>query len=299
MRRLNELLIDRTGSQRFLTAAYLRIGPCTDLGAVATICLAGHPTPMLVGEDGTIRCLGELGSLLGVFAKPSLIEQVVPLAPGDTIVLYTDGVTESRGPDGLFGERRLVEALRSLAGRPAETVVTELERMILAYRVGGVDDTAMLALRLVPPSESAQRVLVDLRLPVEVTTAAVARQAVTHVSQQASLGPELTAALLGAVGDLVTTTIRQLAGQPARTLRSDPIQLRVLYRSAVLRVEVHHPGPPSPSEDDPARGDRAGVDASGGATCVWFEMDLPPGSEPSAASEPYRLDLSRGVWEAG
>ena len=164
LRRLNDLLIDRTDGKRFLTAAYLRIGPRTDGGTVATVCLAGHPPLALVGHTGATQWLGELGSLLGVFAQPLLVDQIVSLSPGDTVLLYTDGVTESKGTAGLFGEHGLVEALTPLAGLPAETVVTRLEQMIMAYRVGAGDDMAMMALRLVPPSESVQRVLIDLRL---------------------------------------------------------------------------------------------------------------------------------------
>ena len=279
LRRLNDLLIERTGGQRFLTAAYLRIGSRTDTGATATVCLAGHPPPVLVGHGGATQWLGHLGSLLGVFAEPSLVDQVVPLSPGDTVVLYTDGVTEADGPRGLFGDQGLIEALAPLAGRPAETVVTELERIILAYRAGAGDDTAMLALRLVPASESAQRVLIDLRLPVEITTAALAGRAVARVCEQSQLSRELAGELRVAVGDLMTTTVCHLECQPARTLRSDPIRLRVLRRSEVLRVEVHHPGSPAAPTREPrttrAHGDRAGIDASSGATCVWFEIDLP------------------------
>ena len=137
----------------------------------------------------------------------------------------------------------------------------------------------MLALRLVPASESAQRVLIDLRLPVEITTAALAGRAVALVCEQSQLSRELAGELRVAVGDLMTTTVCHLECQPARTLRSDPIRLRVLRRSEVLRVEVHHPGSPAAPIREPrttrAHGDRAGIDASSGATCVWFEIDLP------------------------
>jgi hypothetical protein len=96
------------------------------------------------------------------------------------------------------------------------------------------------------------------------------------------LPQDLIDSLHAAVDDLMTTTVRHLERQPARTLRSDPIQLRLLGRSSIMRVEVHHPGAggalrdPCPGpEGTPARGRRSGTDASGGTTCVWFEFDLP------------------------
>ncbi|MBT8224376.1 MAG: SpoIIE family protein phosphatase, partial [Dactylosporangium sp.] len=292
--RLNELLIGRSDGERFLTAAYLRIGPRTETGATATVCLAGHPRPVVVGPTGAIRWVGTPGTLLGVFDQPPLTDQTVRLSPGDTVLLYTDGVIEAKGPEGLFGEDRLAAVLAPLAGRSAEDVVTDIERAILEYRDSASDDTALLALRLLSPRESGQRVLADLHLSADPSTAKAARHAVAGLGGRA-FPRELTDDLLLAVSELVTNAIRQLERQPTRTLRSDPIQLRVLQRPGMLRVEIHNPGstfslPVNLSVPDPttergrglvvvrALSNRMGVDTSSGATCVWFEIDVPAGT---------------------
>ena len=63
------------------------------------------------------------GRALGVFDDANLTDQEIHLAPGDTLLLYTDGVTEARAPDGtFFGEERLASLLRSSVGLDATTL---------------------------------------------------------------------------------------------------------------------------------------------------------------------------------
>ena len=88
------------------------------------------------------------GALLGVFDDAELTDQEVRLASGDTLVLYTDGVTEERGDGGPFGEQGLVAALEGAAGASASEIVERIERAVLAHGSGDPrDDIAILAVR--------------------------------------------------------------------------------------------------------------------------------------------------------
>jgi PAS domain S-box-containing protein len=135
---------------RFCTAVYARVDrEGTRPGAKISVSRAGHPAPMLLGAGGEVKRVGRPGQAAGVFEDPKLAEQSFRLDPGDALVLFTDGVTEARAPDGtLFGEERLAALLRSLAGLDAETIAGRVERAVLDFQEGAPrDDVAVLALR--------------------------------------------------------------------------------------------------------------------------------------------------------
>src|SRR5439155_15604170 len=97
LRRLNKALLYHPSSSRFCTVALAqlhRVGG--DLRV--RICLAGHPEPVMLRADGTTELVGIPGDLLGVLDDDelSLSETEVNLAVGDSLVLYTDGITERR-----------------------------------------------------------------------------------------------------------------------------------------------------------------------------------------------------------
>ncbi|CAL9351725.1 hypothetical protein SUDANB106_00482 [Streptomyces sp. enrichment culture] len=111
---------------------------------------AGHPPPLIVRADGSVEEADTRGSLIGVLPKTRARTATVELAPGETCLLYTDGITEARGgPLGgdMFGERRLKDALGECAAMPAEAVV-ERVRMLAGQWVGGRshDDMAVVAI---------------------------------------------------------------------------------------------------------------------------------------------------------
>jgi serine phosphatase RsbU (regulator of sigma subunit) len=90
------------------------------------------------------------GKALGVFADPGLGDRTLRLRVGETVVLYTDGVVEARGPNGsLFGEERLMHLLRSCAGLEAQAVAEKVRDVVLEYGEGPPrDDLAVLVLRI-------------------------------------------------------------------------------------------------------------------------------------------------------
>ena len=75
----------------------------------------GHPLPLVLRRSGAVEPVGKLGTLLGADVEPALSDVTVELAPGELVVLYTDGVTEVRaGREEIFGHRDLAELLGQL-----------------------------------------------------------------------------------------------------------------------------------------------------------------------------------------
>jgi len=111
---------------------------------------AGHPPPLAVAPDGTVTVLGgAVGDLmLGVDAAAVRPESVLPLSPGATVLLYTDGLIERRDSTIDDGMARLVGHLRALAGRPLEELCDALLMAMLRGTPRG--DVALVAVRLAP-----------------------------------------------------------------------------------------------------------------------------------------------------
>ncbi|MGY1640444.1 SpoIIE family protein phosphatase [Geodermatophilus sp. SYSU D00703] len=107
---------------------------------------AGHPPPLVVDPDGTVTVLGgDLGDLLlGVDPATVRRETVVPLRPGATVLLYTDGLVERRASGVDEGLARLRQHLAELAPLPLDRLCDEL----LTRMVDGTpeDDVALVAL---------------------------------------------------------------------------------------------------------------------------------------------------------
>jgi len=124
--RLNRALGGQLAPGRFITFFY---GEADAAARVLRYANAGHNPPLLLRADGRAEWLDAGGPLLGVVADANYAEAVVPLGDGDLLVLYTDGVTEAQAPSGeLFGEARLLEAVRGAAGRGPD----EVQRALLA-----------------------------------------------------------------------------------------------------------------------------------------------------------------------
>ena len=150
----NQAMLQQIDDSSFCTAAFLRVELSQPRsGRVRVVASsAGHPRPVIVRADGRAAAIDCAGTLLGVVPDPVLFDVHADLEPGDAIVLYTDGVTEARRGNELFGETRLVEALRSLAGEPAEAIASGLEAIVADFRRSASDDTAILVLQAVAPA---------------------------------------------------------------------------------------------------------------------------------------------------
>jgi PAS domain S-box-containing protein len=144
---VNEV-VRRHSEERFCTAAYVRLRPDGD-GARLVISCAGHPPPIVLRGGGEVETVPARGRVLGPFPELASDDQMVRLDPGDALVLYTDGVTDARGPGGFFGEERFAEVLESCAGSSAEVIVKTVERTLNEFHGGRPrDDIAFVVLRV-------------------------------------------------------------------------------------------------------------------------------------------------------
>ena len=112
---------------------------------------AGHDWPLRRRvHGGTIQALSSRGLVLGVFKGIRLEEQSVELAPGDCLILYTDGVTEARNAEGeFFGEEGLVDAVEGSTCESAETLHQAIVRSLEEF-IGDVplsDDLTLVVVR--------------------------------------------------------------------------------------------------------------------------------------------------------
>lgn len=111
---------------------------------------AGHMPPLIVRADGRVEEADTQGSLVGALPSVTVRTAEEVLAPGETCLLYTDGITEARGGplgDELFGEDRLRQALRECGGMPGEAIVERVQMLAAQWLGGGShDDMATLAI---------------------------------------------------------------------------------------------------------------------------------------------------------
>ncbi|HEV2062115.1 MAG TPA: SpoIIE family protein phosphatase, partial [Solirubrobacteraceae bacterium] len=92
--------------------------------------------------------VGRPGTLLGAFPAVSVHQEAFALRRDDLLVLYTDGVTEARTANGLFGVDRLASLFAQGAAGGAANAAAEIDRAVLAATGGRVcDDLAVLAVR--------------------------------------------------------------------------------------------------------------------------------------------------------
>ncbi|MFF3265190.1 PP2C family protein-serine/threonine phosphatase [Streptomyces sp. NPDC002932] len=142
--RLNQALV-REGT-RFVTALVAVLVPDGE-GFRVRYWSAGHPAPLVRREDGTVEELVAHGDLLGVLEDIEYGSGSVRLAPGDALVMFTDGVTEARAADGMFFESRLRdEVARQGAGGP-QGFAERLAAAVVEFRATGADDIAVLVAR--------------------------------------------------------------------------------------------------------------------------------------------------------
>lgn len=109
---------------------------------------AGHPPPLLVRDDGRIREIGGSGPLLGGWDGSAWEDRTLEVGPGETLLMYTDGVTDTRGEDERFGAARLRRLLSEHAGASPAELLANLERELDRFQARGhADDTGAVALR--------------------------------------------------------------------------------------------------------------------------------------------------------
>jgi anti-sigma regulatory factor (Ser/Thr protein kinase) len=248
------------------------------------IACGGHPQPLLVRADGSVAEVGGTGLLLGLWPDAGVTSAPVELGPGDSLVLYTDGVTDARAPERLLSSDDLATLLRESAQGGAAEIAQRLE---LAVTDGDPaeprDDIALLvvgveALRA-PRAGGGDGVSVELASRPDAPS--LARAAVAELSE--ALLPEALEDLKLLATELVTNSCLHGDG-------GGPISLELELAAGVARLAVTDDGrgfEASVDAADPfaesgrglfivdALADRWGVEG-GARTRVWAELDLAP-----------------------
>jgi sigma-B regulation protein RsbU (phosphoserine phosphatase) len=132
---------------------YSQLAPAGEL----VYCSAGHNAALILGEDG-LRRLEADGMPVGLFDFAPYVSSKLTLKPGDTVVLYSDGVTEAHDIEGNeFGEPRLIEVLQQHLGQPAGEVLNRVVEAVQAFARGAeqYDDVTALVVRYLGPPASA------------------------------------------------------------------------------------------------------------------------------------------------
>jgi serine phosphatase RsbU (regulator of sigma subunit) len=169
--RVNEVILPQISQEMFCTICYASLEP-TASGARVRLACAGHPLPFLLRSPrgpappmgppppakrvGQVRTVGQPGMIVGVCPHLALGEEATELAPGDALVFYTDGVTEARRGDELFGESRLAAVIEECTGLTAQRMADRIERAVREFQGGQPrDDLAIFVVRI--PVASGRR----------------------------------------------------------------------------------------------------------------------------------------------
>lgn len=142
-----------TADPRFCTVIFGVITPCTT-GFDIDLASGGHPPALLLTADGHARHVDLAGGQgIGLLDTPRIVAAPLHLSPGDTLVLYTDGLTEARvdGTGRFDDEHALLRFAAEHAPAAAAEFVTLTRRLLASFGQGLEDDAAVLALG-VPPS---------------------------------------------------------------------------------------------------------------------------------------------------
>jgi serine phosphatase RsbU (regulator of sigma subunit) len=150
LRRLNTAILRQLGpaETRFCTAIYgeldVTTGSCVDV----TLASGGHLPPRVLHPDGRVDVLPAGGTALGVRDDPAVAVARVRLDPGDSLVLFTDGVIEARNPDGFYGTRRLDALLAASTGCAAQALADRVTVNAVDFQGGAPrDDIAVLVMQ--------------------------------------------------------------------------------------------------------------------------------------------------------
>ena len=147
----NRLLRERVGPTEYVTAVYGVLDPGCGHLAYSN---CGHSPPILVRADGRSTRLTTGGPPLGLLAGARYLAGEVTLESGDLLVLFTDGVVETEGPNGEeFGADRLSDVVQAARDQPCAHLIEEVVRATAAF--GGsreyADDFTVVALKRLAP----------------------------------------------------------------------------------------------------------------------------------------------------
>jgi phosphoserine phosphatase RsbU/P len=174
----------------FCTAIFGVLTPDGD-GFTLTLASGGHPLPLLIGADGTASYPPiQGGPFIGVFDGAAFTATAMRLGPGDTLLLYTDGLTEARTGPGRdrYGDQALRAFAASIAPATASAAVSAIIGLLDGFGDGLDDDIAVLALGVPMPDLGSCRV--SSRVPAQGALSVAGRPAIAQLLEViAALAP--------------------------------------------------------------------------------------------------------------
>ena len=147
LRRMNALLYPDSGQGMFVTAVYGVLDPNT---GVLTYANAGHSPPLWIRADGGTDMLKRTMIALGILDSPTSAEAEIAIQPGNSVLMYTDGLTEAFSPGGeLYGEGHLLDCVQAEPVGSADGLIARIQADLQAFVAGEglADDLTMLAVR--------------------------------------------------------------------------------------------------------------------------------------------------------
>jgi serine phosphatase RsbU (regulator of sigma subunit) len=149
MARLNQFLLERTRGEKYATVFYCIL----DVSGLLSYSNAGHCAPFLVSPDGRLRTLNTTSMPVGMLEDAPFQMLQRELAPGDKLVIYSDGLTEAEDAEGAFFDtERLRLCLRENAALDAAGLHAALLECVDRFTEGGIvrDDITALVLEYAP-----------------------------------------------------------------------------------------------------------------------------------------------------
>ncbi|HKZ78033.1 MAG TPA: GAF domain-containing SpoIIE family protein phosphatase [Pyrinomonadaceae bacterium] len=147
MAKVNYLLWESIERNQFVTAFY---GILDAQNRTLSYSNAGHNPPLLLDAKGQASFLERGGLPLGMFRDTRYYEYYLTLAPGDLLVLYTDGLTEALNPEGEeFGKERLEQAVRKASHLSARELIQTVQKEVFAWTdgKGATDDVTYFVIK--------------------------------------------------------------------------------------------------------------------------------------------------------
>lgn len=146
--KVNNMLIPESDISTFVTVFYGMLNVNT---GILTYCNGGHNLPYLLSSDGSIQGIENVGGLLlGKFENAPYEKNVINLSPGDTLITFTDGVTEAENEDGgFFDEERVVSFLEKHSSKSLNSQVKGLFLEVMKFTGSAIqsDDITVLSVR--------------------------------------------------------------------------------------------------------------------------------------------------------